>query len=333
MKNEHFEWVHNYEFNQILSMSQSKWTKGLFLSIIIAYKFVSKRYLLMKKIILLTILAIFSSVNIAQDFAEISFIDSTRGLLIYSADNSHKATLFSTTDKGNSWFPILEGSSLKSIYQFNTNKIFVGYESSGYAYSFDGGTTWAFEDFGKSEANVKQIEFVDENYGWISTDKVVFVTSDGGTSWIETGTEQNWKDLFSINLYKVDKGWLLKEDGQVFTFNSSTTPSSWLKIGDLGGTCYGANAGITFADSMLGYSIGTRKSYKSTDGGTSWEYISYLFDRGIHGYEVINENSFYVCGDRGISFSEDGGRTFQTQYSEVTQFCQFHLSIVKKVGQ
>jgi photosystem II stability/assembly factor-like uncharacterized protein len=123
----------------------------------------------MNKLTKLIFIILFPISIFAQHFAEIDFLNSSRGLLIFTDINAGTTALYLTTDGGDSWDSILEGISLKSIYQFNSNKIFVGYETKGIAYTTDGGSSWNYENFGKEEANVKRIEFADENYGWVCT--------------------------------------------------------------------------------------------------------------------------------------------------------------------
>lgn len=269
--------------------------------------------MIMKKIIAL-LLIIFGSIS-AQDFAEISFLNSSHGLLLFDDIISKKTTLYVTNDGGESWDSILEGKSMKSIYQFNTSRIYVGYESKGIAYTIDGGINWSFEDFGKDEALVQKISFANSNYGWVCTNKAVYITTNGGNSWTETGGDRGWMDALSINLLGVDKGWLLKVDGEVFKYNKNGDPY-WTDLGNLGGSCYGPNAGIYFVDSLKGYAVGAKRSYKTLDGGKNWQLLESIVNKSMNGFHIFNESSFYLCGLSGIYYTDNGGQNFNTVFND-----------------
>lgn len=261
----------------------------------------------MNKLTKLIFIIIFPISIFAQDFAEIDFLNSSQGLLIFADKVSKKSTLYLTTNGGDSWDSILEGRSLKSIYQFNSDKIFVGYETKGIAYTTDGGSSWEYEDFGKEEASVRKIDFANSNYGWVCTNRAVYITTDGGTTWAETGLEIGWTDALSIHLAAEDKGWLLKEDGEVYKYNKNSAPHYWEYLGDLGGVCYGPNAGITFLDSLNGYAVGLKKSYKTIDGGKTWSVLPKVINLDINDFYFFNKDNFFLSGERGIYFSDDGG--------------------------
>lgn len=270
----------------------------------------------MNKLTKLIFIILFPISIFAQHFAEIDFLNSLRGLLIFTDINSGTTALYLTTDGGDSWDSILEGKSLKSIYQFNSNKIFVGYETKGIAYTTDGGSSWNYENFGKEEANVKRIEFADENYGWVCTNRSVFLTTDGGATWSETNNGKSWNDILSIYLAGVNNGWMLKEDGQVFKFVSDSSSNQWELIGDLGGKCYGLNAGIEFFDSLNGYAVGYSRIYKTTNGGYNWTPLSEAAYQSLNGYHFFDKDSFYLCGDYGIYYSDNSGEDIDKIYND-----------------
>ena len=198
---------------------------------------------------LITYFVLLLSTTFAQNFGEIYFRNQNDGLMIFGDRNHASYKLLKTTDSGDSWNEILSASFLKSISQVTDNKIFVGYKREGIAYTENGGVDWQYNDFGKAEVNVKKIQFINSNQGWVLSKEAVFITSDGGTSWTEIGVG-GYTDALSISVIDTNNIWMVNEEGDILKHNPDGSFPEWTMVGELGGTCYGDNAGITFVDSL-----------------------------------------------------------------------------------
>lgn len=265
-------------------------------------------------------------IGFGQDFAEIYFRNQTEGLKIFRDRNLNKYILSNSNDGGTTWGVLLTGNKMKAIAYPSSNKILVGLETKGVAVSENKGVDWSYNNFGDSQINIRQIQFINSSYGWICSEKAVYITNDGGVTWDATGLSKGWYDALAIYVRGIDDGWLVKENGDVFRFNPSGGADNWSQIGTLGGRCYGNNAGISFADSLVGYAVGYNYSYKSTDGGYNWKTIPQASYRNINGYFVMNKQEIFLCGLKGILYSSSGGENFVTVYYDGVEIQSIHFS-------
>ncbi len=279
----------------------------------------------MKKICVIMFFLI-SCISFGQDYAEIYFRNQIEGLKIFRDTNLNQYFLSNSTDGGVTWDIILVGNKMKALAYPNNDKIILGYETKGVAVSENNGVDWSYNNFNETQINIKKIQFINPNYGWVCSEKAVYITSDGGITWDATGLSNGWYDALAIYVRGVDDGWLVKENGDVFRFDPYGGSNKWNQIGTLGGRCYGNNAGITFADSLVGYAVGYNYSYKSTDGGYNWKKIPQASYRNINGYFVMNKQEIFLCGLKGILYSSNGGENFATVYYDGVEIQSIHFS-------
>ncbi len=266
--------------------------------------------------ILLTILSILNVYG--QSFGEIDFRSSSDGLMIFGNDRTRTFNLLKTTNGGEDWDVILSAAKLKAISQKSSQEIYIGYGSNGIAYTNDGGQSWSYEDFGETGVSVQKIEWANSNYGWVCGLENVFITTNSGADWLKVPVPGAVEDALSLDLFGVNKGLLLKENGDVFRFLPDSVSPSWELIGELGGTCYGNNAGFTFVDSLHGYAFGYRNAFRTTDGGVTWDELLDAKYKDIHGYHVRSKSKVWHAGERGIYYSDDSGESFFKQYENST---------------
>jgi photosystem II stability/assembly factor-like uncharacterized protein len=261
----------------------------------------------------------------AQSYGEIYFYDELNGMKIFRNQLINKYVLSITEDGGDTWDAILEGTNMKGLSMLSAQELFVGYQNNGIRFSEDGGASWETKPLVESSVYVKGIQFKNSNYGIISADRGVFITTDSGENWTETTMDHNWLDVLGTSFIQANKGWLVKEDGSVYKYKQNGASSDWTFISDLGGVCYGNNAGVTFVDSLIGYAVGRQYSYKTTDGGNSWNKIPAASLRNIHGYFVINKDKILLCGEKGIMYSNNGGSSFSTKYYKGIEVQSIHF--------
>ena len=136
-------------------------------------------------------------------FSIIQFPDQNTGFAGggISFDGNSISTMAKTTDGGNSWMNITSTALPKIITMqfFNNNKAYVfvydvkgdishtTYSDYKLFHTTDGANTWNLirDHFQSDFGNITSSYFKDENNGYISTEKSIFSTLDGGRNWIK----------------------------------------------------------------------------------------------------------------------------------------------------
>ena len=135
---------------------------------------------------------------------DIFFLSNTIGYI-----SSDYATIFKTTDGGMTWTLLHEnmqyGVSIKKICFINEQRGFIVGFNFFYE-TFDGGLNWTpapgFETFSTELYQINDIQFLDENIGYISGDLgLLFKTSDAGKSWVDKHVDYHYPNA-SIKSFK-----------------------------------------------------------------------------------------------------------------------------------
>jgi photosystem II stability/assembly factor-like uncharacterized protein len=204
-----------------------------------------------------------------------------------------------TLDGGDTWMPFFisapAGFTPTSIFGLNGQQAWVAMydaalDNQGRIYkTTNGGSNWTLQSTADFADAARLIHFFDANDGVAVGDSSVFVTANGGTDWTRMPTlpiPGGGVTRFDFNSYEV-KGntiWVGDEFGRFF--KSVDKGHTWaLMPSDL--SPYGIK-GIAFRDSLNGLAIVTRSGgttasgltddgriYRTTDGGSTWNYISF----------------------------------------------------------
>ena len=124
----------------------------------------------------------------------------------------------------------------------------------------------------EQEANPLDIDFIDENHGFlVGTNKLILETTDGGSTWAERSldlaSEENFR-LISID-FKGDEGWLVGQPGLVM--HTLDAGKNWNRL-VLGNKLPGNPYLITTLDENSAELATTAGAiYRTVDGGINWE--------------------------------------------------------------
>ncbi len=127
----------------------------------------------------------------APTIRHIDWIDEDLGWFAGDKDGA-VPTLYKTTNGGESWgwvsLPPIAGSPGHGVRSVDFINADVGWVVGGPNLIFhttDGGSNWVQQPSGMgSQAVFYDLQFVDENHGWIVGERGVLHTSDGGENWV-----------------------------------------------------------------------------------------------------------------------------------------------------
>ncbi|MEL1245071.1 YCF48-related protein [Flavobacterium sp. DGU11] len=238
------------------------------------------------------------------DTRSIDFVSNNEGFALLGGQ------CYNTTDGGVTWSYRGEVASEfitpTKIEFVNAN---IGYMAAG-SFVFktiDGGITWTVNNggAGMNMTDIKYIEFIDENIGYVSQHNYarLFKTTNGGTTWQQVSNQIN----NSLQFINANVGYSLRS-GKVFkTVDGGNT---WNATND-SNLPYGID--INFVNEDDGFALGTTSIRRTTDGGLNWQNYSlpggsnYSFNY----LKFITPNTGYIATETGVIFqTTDGGQSW-----------------------
>ena len=237
------------------------------------------------------------------DLKSIGFFDSFNGLAL-----SYYNNLYRTEDGGYSWeLDTLINNGKFYLLNINGSSGYLLNTNSQMMKTTNGGEDWALQDVPQTSYQYKDLQFVNENTGYLCGNYgVLKKTIDGGIIWKDKSlsSEYNLNDISFIN---EELGWLFDISGRTL-----------LKTED-GGNSWSVNLqgdllNMFFLDENIGFvkTVNPSGWLKTTDGGNLWERI-YSFPPGDGQVYFINENvGTYIAGPYVFN-TYDGGVTWQDE--------------------
>jgi photosystem II stability/assembly factor-like uncharacterized protein len=227
------------------------------------------------------------------------------------------SVVIKTTDGGQNWYRVNApfGFSIKAFNKIG-NKIWAVGSGGVTVYSEDNGENWEMAN--QIPSTSPWATFYDGNdlmavggYGGL-----VIISNDRGNAWqpvyaFADGICPSVQDIFFLN---PSIGFLARNNRVV----SKTTDGglTWFNIMPDTTSTKVNNYGVQFINENLGYVVGKHGShvsafYKTTDGGNTWEeHIGELSEQINDLYFFNEDNGVVVGNDILISYTEDGGATW-----------------------
>jgi len=217
-----------------------------------------------------------------QHAKDIFFVTPDIGWIVGGSE-----TILRTTDAGNSWQ--VQSNIIKNQSEtFTFYHVFFISPQVGWITGTDG--TGAPETYGKG---------------------VVLHTVDGGITWIQNDI-QNENSFGAI--YFVDKkvGWMFSFSGELF--NTTNGGLDWVNKNINFGKVYGAS-NMQFVGNREGWIVANPIMAHTSNAGQDWEIT--VPEQSLNDLSFVDEkNGWAVGGGGAIVHTEDGGNTWNKQFSD-----------------
>jgi photosystem II stability/assembly factor-like uncharacterized protein len=166
------------------------------------------------------------------------------------------------------------------------------------------------------------VDFFDENTGFIVSLEEVYKSSDGGESWeavVIPGSKEYYSDIVVIDkdiIWNVSGGYV-KSPGNGVVCKSEDGGNTWeVRLFDVALDFYE----LYFYNENTGFLCTNAPYYYYTnDGGEIWTLSDEMPTDWINNFYFINEDTGWVCGGGDflyIAKTTDGGATWETQLED-----------------
>ena len=277
---------------------------------------------------------------------KVQFVSSTEGWI-----SAKGGRFLHTTDGGSNWTvvdpfptdtvwnfsdPALDMCWVNENYGWRLNILGTDFNNSRGALVYkttNGGLNWTKKYVSTKQSVVAaQIEFVDQNYGWITLydlsvgERSLLKSTDGGNTWNEVNVYS--PDGALLDFVDHNNGWLVTTSPHPPYEIQRTTDggANWFTQYTFNGTSQDS-AGfdcIYFTDVNNGWAVGDNgKVIHTTNGGTSWNFVT---NSGVNTNEecktvfFIDANTGWIPSkqnDAGqtpyLAHTTNGGTTWSTQ--------------------
>ncbi len=224
----------------------------------------------------------------------------------------------------NGWFAqSVPGNLLNDIQFLNPQLGFACGSNGKYATTTDGGTSWAINSVGDSTISLNDINFINQNTGWISGYKYngfpimpyrfyLYSTTNGGTNWqLRSQSDGN---VFDADIYMINK------DSLIIAYTGASD------FGSAGGLANSFNGGVTFNQTnvqggpqfyslqFLNKNTGWVIACYDSDTGPYFNWIYRTNNSGANWTQVYKDSiqpprllsSFFVNENTGFLSSRNG---------------------------
>ncbi len=212
---------------------------------------------------------------------------------------------------------------LITVYFTSAEKGWIAGDSGFLAYTIDGGGSWLKYSLPTKE-NINEIYFRNEDNGYIAAGKKIFVTRDGGETWIDTRiyNENDFRtgtpDFLSVRFTDKKRGFVigsvLNKAGNVIdslVLQTNNGGESWFRVTV---PSKGELYHLDFNGKSHGWMVGDKGLILHTkDGGVSWSVQNSGTDRALYNIDFRDNNEGYAVGGKGtILRTENGGKIWET---------------------
>lgn len=193
----------------------------------------------------------------------------------------------------------------------------------------DGGSSWEAVK-SNSKANLKYVDFLDSQFGWILGESrsgrgldELHVTYDGGRTWVPIKT--GGRSFGSFVFRSRNEGCGILSRKRVACVRLS---EDWVDIG----LPEEDRNGLFFSNENVGWLVGSSIA-RSLDGGRTWTAVmSPTRDLlNLDALIFVGDRAAWAWGVRELLVSKDGGITWTNRFTEVEKLVLSHDAVVNRV--
>jgi len=251
--------------------------------------------------------------NSSFELKDIFFSNNQKGWAVGT-----RGTVLKTSDGGKKWLSVNIGisSDIHAVFFKDISNGWMMTQTDGIFRTQNGGQTWT--QTSEIEGN---IYFVDGYFSsasqWIllAYDKILY-TNNAGASW-QTFTYSG-AQFIKLSFIDNNNGWAMYNLAGTMTFLKTTNGgATWTA---LSGKISTRTSDFQFTSQNNGYAIASERIFRTTDGGTTWNYqiigdVDGLgFGSSITGLHFINASKGWLVGWYGLVYhTTDGGSSWYPQ--------------------
>ena len=257
-------------------------------------------------------------VDTSVSYITINFLDAMTGV------GSGEGFIRYTKNSGNSWQEIRNDSiTFYNVSLASSNVWYVACENNishdEYLYkTTNSGQEW--KRFFLSNIGIDEIQFLNENTGYLVTFFALFKTTNGGANW-QNINSPNAKRIFFLNELT---GWKYGEGDIYKTTNGGANWQQQLHLAN------GSMQQVLFVNPDIGWAVTDNFSYgtalKTTNGGANWFETINFNAHPTFSVDFINENTGWVSGEGGVILKTTSGGIIGVQNITVEIPDKFYLS-------
>ncbi len=205
-------------------------------------------------------------------------------------------------------------TQILALQNFGTRYEYTPQQDSAGVYIYNQFKRWGlqaeFDNYAFGMRTLYDLDFVDENTGWIvGSQGMIVKTSNGGQGW-QTNTSNTTVDLFGVEFVNSLTGWAVGNSGAIRkTTDGGTTWNTQTS------TATGALYDVSFVNDQLGLIVGASgRILRTTNGGTNWTSITSGTTQTLREiFFVDTQNAWTVGTNATILSTTNGGLNWGVQ--------------------
>jgi len=220
---------------------------------------------------------------------------------------TNRNVIFKTTNAGMNWFSVSSDSTsfITSMFFLNPQTGWTcGFGTSNILKTTNSGMNWYKVNTAINLFQLRDIEFINNNTGFVVNNSACYLTTNGGTNW---SLIPNTTAGYSIHFFNSNTGYYLGLAGNSVLNKTTDGGNNWAfsVIGPSG------MISMFFVNQNKGWVCGNYGSGKiklTTNSGLNWSQQSVDIGTNLYSIYFINESEGWACGDYGtIVHTTTGG--------------------------
>lgn len=247
-------------------------------------------------------------------FNSLCFTDAMTGY------GGKSGNIYLTQDGGISWTKVFDGYSWITKIQFVNSDTGYVLRRHSVMKTLNGGESWINHSFTSEAGDFQDMEFADEENGWIvSRENFIFRTTNGGDTWDTISSPETWDYFKAVYCFSELNARVFTDDRCFITIDGGLTweTEEGFFSGHLKDVDYiNENQGCRVGD----YDYGDYIQY-TNNSGYNWESAEYGHFHDQAALCLLNDDEIFTGGEQGIvMYSSNNGLDWQEKEIPVNNY-------------